>query len=226
VTLAGAQNKEGAMSNLPTVIPVFPLPNVVLFPEVMLPLHIFEPRYRQMVSDTADKSPPLIGMALLRGNWQEQYQGNPEIFPIGCAGEMVRVVPLPDGRFNILLKGIREYQIKEESFAKSYREAVVEWRPPAKERLLAEYRQELSRLLETYLPNNEAVQKFLADPTVEDNFFVNFFAFHLDLLPIEKQSLLEARPLPERAARLRDILDFKLTETRWKEGGTGKPRAH
>ena len=217
------------MSNLPTVIPVFPLPNVVLFPEVMLPLHIFEPRYRQMVCDTADKSPPLIGMALLRGNWQEQYQGNPEIFPIGCVGEMVRVVPLPDGRFNILLKGIREYQIKEESFAKSYREAVVEWRPPAKERLLAEYRQELSRLLETYLPNNEAVQKFLADPTVEDNFFVNFFAFHLDLLPIEKQSLLEARPLPERAARLRDILDFKLTETRWKEGGTGgpgKPRAH
>ena len=106
---------------------------------------------------------------------------------------------------------------------------MVEWRPPAKERLLAEYRQELSRLLETYLPNNEAVQKFLADPTVEDNFFVNFFAFHLDLLPIEKQSLLEARPLPERAARLRDILDFKLTETRWKEGGTGgpgKPRAH
>ena len=217
------------MSNLPTVIPVFPLPNVVLFPEVMLPLHIFEPRYRQMVCDTADKSPPLIGMALLRGNWQEQYQGNPEIFPIGCVGEMVRVVPLPDGRFNILLKGIREYQIKEESFAKSYREAVVEWRPPAKERLLTEYRQELSRLLETYLPNNEAVQKFLADPTVEDNFFVNFFAFHLDLLPIEKQSLLEARPLPERAARLRDILDFKLTETRWKEGGTGgpgKPRAH
>ncbi len=217
------------MSNLPTVIPVFPLPNVVLFPEVMLPLHIFEPRYRQMVCDTADKSPPLIGMALLRGNWQEQYQGNPEIFPIGCVGEMVRVVPLPDGRFNILLKGIREYQIKEESFAKSYREAVVEWGPPAKERLLAEYRQELSRLLETYLPNNEAVQKFLADPTVEDAFFVNFFAFHLDLLPIEKQSLLEARPLPERAARLRDILDFKLTETRWKEGGTGgpgKPRAH
>lgn len=217
------------MSNLPTVIPVFPLPNVVLFPEVMLPLHIFEPRYRQMVTDTADKSPPLIGMALLRGNWQEQYQGNPEIFPIGCAGEMVRVVPLPDGRFNILLKGLREYQIKEESFAKSYREAVVEWGPPAKERLLTEYRQELSRLLETYLPNNEAVQKFLADPTVEDNFFVNFFAFHLDLLPIEKQSLLEARPLPERAARLRDILDFKLTETRWKEGGTGgpgKPRAH
>jgi Lon protease-like protein len=217
------------MSNLPTIIPVFPLPNVVLFPEVMLPLHIFEPRYRQMVSDTADKSPPLIGMALLRGNWQEQYQGNPEIFPVGCAGEMVRVVPLPDGRFNILLKGIREYQIKEERFAKSYREAVVEWRPPAKERLLTEYRQELSRLLETYLPNNEAVQKFLADPTIEDGFFVNFFAFHLDLLPIEKQSLLEARLLPERAARLRDILDFRLTEARLREGGTsgpGKPRAH
>jgi Lon protease-like protein len=217
------------MSDLPTIIPVFPLPNVVLFPEVMLPLHIFEPRYRQMVRDTAEKSPPLIGMALLRGNWQEHYQGNPEIFPVGCAGEMVRIVPLPDGRFDILLKGIREYQIKEESLAKSYREAVVEWRPLAKEPLLAEARQELRRLLETYLPNNEALRKFLADPTIEDDFFVNFFAFHLDLLPIEKQSLLEAQPLPERATRLRDILDFKLTEARWQEGrtsGPSKPRAH
>ena len=57
------------MSDLPTTIAVFPLPNVVLFPDVMLPLHIFEPRYRQMVRDAHDKTPALIGMALLRGDW-------------------------------------------------------------------------------------------------------------------------------------------------------------
>jgi Lon protease-like protein len=206
---------------------VFPLPNVVLFPEVMLPLHIFEPRYRQMVRDAEGKTPPLIGMALLRGNWQEQYEGRPEIYPICCAGEMVRLVPLPDGRFNILLKGLRECRIKEELSGKLYREAVVEWRPPGKEPLRSELRTELVRLLDAYLQKNESVQKFLTDPTVEGDFFVNFFAFHLDLLPIEKQSLLEATSLTERATQLRDMLDFKLTESRWPEGGAAnKPRMH
>ncbi|MGH7966517.1 MAG: LON peptidase substrate-binding domain-containing protein [Candidatus Binatia bacterium] len=211
------------MSDLPTIIPVFPLPNVVLFPRLLLPLHIFEPRYRQMVRDAAEKPPQLIGMVLLRGNWQEQYEGNPEIFSIGCVGEMSRVVPLPDGRFNILLQGVREFHIKEEVFAKSYRQALVEWRTPAKEPLPADQRKELSRLLETYLQNNEAVRKFLADTTIEGDLFVNFFAFHLDLLPIEKQSLLEATTTPERATRLRDILDFKLTEAQWRGKGPGKP---
>jgi len=217
------------MTNLPSVIPVFPLPNVVLFPRVQLPLHIFEPRYRQMVKDTSSKERPLIGMALLRGDWQEQYEGNPEIFPVGCVGEMVRVASLPDGRFNILLHGLREYRITEEILQKPYREAVVEWRSVRKEPLAPERRQELSRLLETYLPKNEAVHKFLTDPTIEDDLFINFFAFHLDLPPIEKQSLLEAATLPERAECMRDILDFKLTEAHWREGGTGgpnKPRVH
>lgn len=214
------------MSDLPTIIPVFPLPNVVLLPRIALPLHIFEPRYRQMVRDTVEKPPQLIGMALLRGNWQEQYEGNPEIFSVGCAGEVSRVVPLPDGRFNILVQGVREYRIKEEIFDKSYRQAVVEWRTPAKEPLPSAQRQELGRLVERYLQNNEAVRKFLADTTIEDEVFVNFFAFHLDLLPIEKQSLLEALTTPERAARLHDILDFKLTETQWRGKGPGKPDLH
>jgi len=221
--------KEETVSDLPTIIPVFPLPNVVLFPEVILPLHIFEPRYRQMVRDAKDNAPSLIGMALLREPSQEQYEGRPEIFPVCGVGEMIRMVPLPDGRFNILLKGVRECRIKEELSGKMYREAVVEWRPSAKGPLLPELRQDLNRLLETYLQKNEAVQKFLADPSVEDDFFVNFFAFHLDFLPIEKQSLLEVVTIPERATLLRDMLDFKLTAARWSEGGpgsSGKPRMH
>jgi len=217
------------MAELPSLIPIFPLPNVVLFPQVMLPLHIFEPRYRKMVRDTEAKSPPLIGMALLRGNWQEQYEGNPEVFSVGCAGEMVRVAPLPDGRFNILLQGMRRYHIQEEIFTEGYRQARVEWDPPLKEDIDAGRRQELRQLLDRYLKKNEHVQKFLSDPSIDDDFFVNFFAFHLDFLPIEKQSLLEVQPLVERADRLRDILDFKLTETGLPEsgsGGAGKPRFH
>ena len=216
------------MVDLPSIIPIFPLPNVILFPQVMLPLHIFEPRYRRMVRDAETQSPPLIGMALLRGNWQEQYEGTPDVFPIGCVGEMVRVNPLPDGRFNIMLQGMREFSIVEESVTNSYREAKVEWRPPMHGSLADGDRLQLRRLLERYLRNNEKVQQFLTDQSIEDEFLVNFFAFHLDFMPIEKQGLLETTTLSERAERLRDMLDFKLSETQWPEGGSssGKTRLH
>jgi uncharacterized protein len=216
------------MADLPSIIPIFPLPNVILFPQVMLPLHIFEPRYRRMVRDAETQRPPLIGMTLLRGNWQEQYEGTPDIYPIGCAGEMVRVNPLPDGRFNIMLQGVREFSIIEESAAKSYREAKVEWRPSSRESLAEGERAELHRLLKRYLQDNEKVQQFLNDSSIEDGFLVNFFAFHLDFMPIEKQGLLEAVTLPERAERLRDMLDFKLSEAQWTDGagGAGKNRLH
>ncbi|MBI2990807.1 MAG: LON peptidase substrate-binding domain-containing protein [Deltaproteobacteria bacterium] len=107
------------------VIPVFPLPNVVLFPKVHLPLHIFEPRYRQMVKD-AMAGPKLIGMALLRGDWSKNYHGNPDIYPVGCVGEIVSATPVPDGRFNIVLYGLREYHIQEQILEQSpYRQARV-----------------------------------------------------------------------------------------------------
>ena len=215
------------MSELPDIIPVFPLPNVVLFPQVQLPLHIFESRYREMVRDIAGTAQPLMGMALLRGEWQEQYEGNPPIFPIGCVGKMVKTVPLPDGRFNILLQGLREYRVQEELHDKSYRQAHVEWLPERTDPLASGRREELGRLLEDYLQKKEAVQRLLTDPGVDDTLFINFFAFQLEFLPIEKQSLLNAPTLGERAACLKDILEFKLAETRWPEsGGGGKVRLH
>ena len=215
------------MSELPDIIPVFPLPNVVLFPQVQLPLHIFESRYREMVRDIAGTAQPLMGMALLRGEWQEQYEGSPPIFPIGCVGKMVKTVPLPDGRFNILLQGLREYRVQEEFHDKSYRQARVEWLPEKTDPLASGRREELGRLLEDYLQKKEAVQKLLTDPGIDDTLFINFFAFQLEFLPIEKQSLLNAPTLGERAACLKDILEFKLTETRWPgSGGGGKARLH
>jgi len=214
------------VSELPDVIPVFPLSNVVLFPQVQLPLHIFESRYREMVRDIAGTAQPLMGMVLLRGE-EQQYEGNPPIFPIGCVGKMVKTVPLPDGRFNILLQGLREYRVQEELHDKSYRQAHVEWLPEKTDPLASGQREELGRLLEDYLQKKEAVQKLLTDPGVDDTLFINFFAFQLEFLPIEKQSLLNASTLGERAACLKDILEFKLTETRWPEsGGGGKARLH
>ena len=85
-------------------IPIFPLPDVVLFPHTLLPLHIFEPRYRQMIRDclAGDKR---LAMALLRPGWESDYYGRPPVHPIAGAGEIIQHEELPDGRFNILLRG-------------------------------------------------------------------------------------------------------------------------
>ena len=85
-------------------IPIFPLPDVVLFPHTLLPLHIFEPRYRQMVQGclAGDKR---LAMALLKPGWEHDYYGRPPVHPIAGAGEIVRHEELADGRFNILVRG-------------------------------------------------------------------------------------------------------------------------
>ena len=75
---------------IPTTLPLFPLPNVVLFPGVFLPLHVFEPRYRDMVAD-ALSGDRVIGMTLLKPGWEANYEGRPPIFPVGCTGVMTHV---------------------------------------------------------------------------------------------------------------------------------------
>jgi Lon protease-like protein len=86
-------------------IPVFPLPNVVLFPHVSLGLHIFEPRYRRMIED-ALASDRLIAMALLKEGWEQDYDGSPPVHDIACAGVIEEHQRLPDARFNIRLRGL------------------------------------------------------------------------------------------------------------------------
>ena len=113
---------------LPATIPVFPLPNVVLFPNVFLPLHIFEARYRAMVTDalTGDR---IIGMVLLQPGYEAEYEGRPPVFQIGCAGVITHANPLADGRFNIVLRGLERFRITGEDADKPYRVAQVEGIP-------------------------------------------------------------------------------------------------
>src|SRR3989441_3297261 len=115
-------NHQSSMSDL---LPLFPLPNVVLFPNVFLPLHIFEPRYREMVAD-AVASDRMIGMVLLRPGWERDYEGRPPIYPIGCSGVVTHVERLADGRYNIVLRGMERVRILEEDDLRSYRRARVE----------------------------------------------------------------------------------------------------
>jgi len=105
-------------------IPLFPLPGVVLLPGALLPLHIFEPRYRAMVAD-ALAGEGRIGMAMIRPGW-ELAGPTPEIHPVGGAGRIVESEELPDGRYNIVLEGEFRYRVLGESLPAPYRIADVE----------------------------------------------------------------------------------------------------
>ncbi len=105
---------------LPPTIPIFPLPNVVLFPNVFLPLHIFETRYRAMVKD-ALASDRIIGMVLLQPGFEANYEGRPRVYPVGCAGVITHSEPLPDGRYNIVLRGLEKFRMTGEDESRPYR---------------------------------------------------------------------------------------------------------
>src|SRR5829696_2396771 len=104
------------------VVPVFALPNVVLFPRAVLPLHIFEERYRAMTADVivGDKT---VAMALLKPGWEKSYHGRPAIEPVVCVGRILSHEKLPDGKYNFLLQGVQRARIIAELEGKPYRVA-------------------------------------------------------------------------------------------------------
>ncbi len=108
------------------VVRLFPLPNLVLFPAVVQPLHVFEPRYRAMLAD-ALAGDRLLAMALLRPGWEEDYHQAPPIHPAVCVGRIFQEERLADGRYNLLLHGVGRARVAEELAAdKPYRTARVD----------------------------------------------------------------------------------------------------
>jgi uncharacterized protein len=105
-------------------IPLFPLPEVVLLPETLLPLHIFEARYRAMIAD-ALAGDRVIGMAMMKPGWAAQPE-HPPIYPVGGAGEIIESEELSDGRYNIVLQGRFRYRVLREASADPYRTAQIE----------------------------------------------------------------------------------------------------
>jgi ATP-dependent Lon protease len=105
---------------------LFPLPNLVLFPHVMQPLRIFEPRYRELLED-ALAGDGLIAMAALTPGWEKDYGGRPALYPIACLGRITAHCRLPDGTYNVLLLGLRRVRLlKELPSMRRFREAEAE----------------------------------------------------------------------------------------------------
>jgi Lon protease-like protein len=112
-------------SGLPLVVPLFPLPEVVLFPRVVLPLHIFEPRYRAMMAD-ALAGDSVIAIALLKPGFEALYTtSRAPIHPIVGVGRVVVSEQLENGTYNMLLRGEARARIVEEVSGKPYRQARV-----------------------------------------------------------------------------------------------------
>ena len=200
---------------LPPALSIFPLPNVVLFPNVFLALHIFEPRYREMVRD-ALAGDRIIGMTLLRPGWETDYEGRPPIYSIGCAGLITFSEQHDDGRYNIVLRGMQKFRVTGEDHSRSYRVAAVE---PLAEDVTAEDRAIVRaerRRLEALLvpqPEGRGVDSKVP-PSMSDEDLVNALAQYLDLEPVEKQALLEREGLVSRCRSLIDLLEMKVILSR------------
>jgi uncharacterized protein len=212
-------------------LPIFPLSNVVLFPRVKTPLHLFEPRYRQLARHVLDGD-RRIGMVVVRPEHVEEMPGNPPIFPVGVCGVITEAQRLRDGRYNIVLLGEHRFR-------------VVGEKPPGPERLyrvarvrrLADRypdteRERVARLRARIVQDVAALVRHGASDRahpfdaqlfekVDDETFANAisnaFAFPVE----EKQSLIEADGVPERYARLASLLSFQRMEV---EGGADDPR--
>jgi Lon protease-like protein len=200
---------------LPQTIRIFPLGEVVLFPDTLLPLHIFEPRYRKLLADSlaGDK---LIGMVLIRSG---DAAGPPDVYPVGCAGRIVRHEPLPDGRSFIVLRGEVRFRIRRElSVPEPYR--VIEPQTLYDAPVLAEHmrawRAELEQRVDTYLRSvsggEDSLEKLFRKQGLER--VVNYLSATLPFEVVEKQSLLECSTVEQRFRRLCDLIEFKTAEAR------------
>lgn len=193
-------------------VPIFPLPGVVFFPHTLLPLHIFEPRYREMVADSL-AAHRLIAMVLLKEGWEQESEGRPPVHPLCCMGKITREQPLGDGRWNIILIGMARVRILEEVGDKPYRQARIE---VVKDQPIAcgdeERDARRKRLIEAFVRTAQR-QGEIAQALIEalgniENLGIlsDVMASALPLTPAEKQQLIEETNPLMRVERLLEHL--------------------
>ena len=198
---------------LPAILPLFPLPQVVLFPQTFLPVRIFEPRYQEMTVDILNSHQHLV-LSLMRENPDPGSLGErAPIFDVGCLAEVVRAEPLTGGRWNLLLQGKESVRILEEPSGKPYRQGQIEVLPfNASQLWPGPHRRRLMEALQAYAVSEgvESQLKELLDLPLEDAGRLNTLAMALDFEPTERQFLLESRDLPTLADRMLQLLDFAV----------------
>lgn len=207
------------MSVLPQgefLLPLFPLPSIVFFPETRLPLHVFEPRYLQMVKDVLEGD-QRFGIVLLRPGWEPDYYGAPPVFDCGTLGTIEQAVPLEDGRYNIVVRGDVRFRILDEVSRVPYRTARVIAQPEVQREAAEAWAQrewlaDLSRQYLHYLPEQSAVPEI---ETVNLTALTNALIMSLNLDIEEKQKLLEINDVVARAEEIGNELASRIESLRF-----------
>jgi Lon protease-like protein len=199
----------------PVIAPIFPLPDVVFFPKTLLPLHIFEERYRAMTRE-AIEGEGVIVMVLLREGWETHYEYSPAVHEIACLGKIEKYEELEDGKYNIVLAGLTRVRLIRELKHEPYRLAEVEAIPDSEcdEEAVdtIHRRNHLSGLFSRFTELATAGKFRSRDlvPQLTFEALVNMAAATLNLPVEDKQSLLEMDDLSERCDFLIPVLRRQL----------------
>jgi len=201
---------------LPDTLPIFPLTGVLLFPRGRLPLNIFEPRYLAMTRDALGGE-RLIGM-VQPNEPQQDNRGrgaheNPPVYPIGCAGRITSFSETEDGRYLLTLTGVSRFRIRDElPLLSGYRRIVAEWQPFAHDVETpsgTEFdRDRFIRGLKGFFTQRQISADWEAIEKAAGEHLINSIAMLCPFAPSEKQALLEAPDLNERARLLIALVEM------------------
>jgi Lon protease-like protein len=197
-----------SLSGFCGTVRLFPLPNLVLFPHVLQPLHIFEPRYRQLMADALAED-RMMALALLRPGWEENYDKQPPIHPVVCIGKILNEQKLPDGRYNLMLQGLCRARIDNELHTdRLYRVGHVHLladapiKSPQRE---SEVRRQLGKRLADWFANHPTALgqlNKLLQSSLPSGALCDIFSFALPIESDVKQQLLERTDVEQRVLYL------------------------
>jgi len=200
------------LKNFSGVIPLFPLSSVVFFPNTLLPLHIFEPRYKEMVN-AAINNEKIIGMALLKPGWERDYYGNPEVYDVIGMGRIVSSEVFEDGKTNIILYGLKRAKIQEIITDLPYRLARVSIMDDNSDTKDEIYRGKIEELIykwNLYLNEKQKAHRINVNTKLPLENLTDALASLIFSNVFDKQRLLEETNLRKRAEIIIDDLQTRL----------------
>ena len=201
-------------TNLPDIIPIFPLKGVVMFPDTYLPLNIFEPRYLKMIDEAISNKNRLIGM--IQPINSNESDDKFAFYGVGCAGKIIKFEETYDNRYLITLKGLSRFNlISEKINDNNFREAKINWKNFSKDLHINIKSTDFSTLkasLKKYFKSKNIRANMDAINTFNDYNFVDQITMICPLANNEKQLLLETTSISKREMLLQTILDSYISE--------------
>ncbi len=196
------------MTTVLTRLTIFPLPGVILFPRLQLPLHIFEPRYRAMVSDSMARD-RMIAMVQPNLAGQKEGDNKPDLFKIGCVGKIAQVEAMDDGRYNLVLEGQSRFRIiRELDVTTPFRQVEAEMIVDGDQTLSMASRAALERESRRFADAQGYAVDWESVTRLDDEALVNGIAQIAPFDAAAKQALLEADRIEDRSELIIQLLAF------------------